>query len=102
MNTDEDLKINRSVFAIAYVEAKAVVIVGRDDEHMLAFTPEAARLLGDELQNAADLAEGLPGAKQADFTATSIKPTNVKEATNVKPAAPPVVIPGSNGNGYVN
>ena len=91
MKTNGKLKVNRSVFAIAHAELKAVVIVGQDDENMLAFTPEAARQLGDELHRVADLAEGDPNARSADFT-----------ATNIKPAARPVLVPGKNGNGYVN
>ena len=94
MKTNEnpkEIKINRSAFAIAHFEKKAVVIVGRDDENMLAFTPEAARWLGEELHRVADLAEGQPDAGPADFTATGIKPRSM-----------PILTPGKNGNGYVN
>jgi hypothetical protein len=91
MKTNPNMKVNRSVFAIAHTEKKAVVIVGQDDQTMLAFTPEAARLLGNELQRIADLAEGDPNAQPADLT-----------ATNVKTGSMPVLTPGKNGNEYVN
>jgi hypothetical protein len=67
-------KINRSTFAVAHLPARAVVLVGADDQTMLAMTPDAARALAIELDNVATLAEGKETNTRPDAVAIETGP----------------------------
>jgi hypothetical protein len=69
-----DKKINRTTFAVAHIPARAVVLVGGDDQSMLALTPDAARALAVQLDNLATLAEGQKTDARPDAVAVDTGP----------------------------
>jgi hypothetical protein len=69
-----DKKVNRTTYAVAHIPARAVVLVGGDDQSMLAMTPDAARALATELNDLATLAEGQETEKRPDAVAVETGP----------------------------